>query len=310
MGILLAVCSKNNYEDAMEAIRGHKHMVLKEEDFVCFKINWEPKAKNIAEIAAELNIGIDSLVFVDDNPVERDSVRENFPEVAVPEFPKDTSNLEAFAHEIYREFFYTLDNTVEDKQKTKMYKDNVLRSNERSGSANLESFFKGLKMKITIRQVNSDDEKRATELTQKTNQFNLTTKRYTERQIHALMISKDYLMYIASVSDKYGDNGKVVLVIVKVEGTVALIDSFIMSCRVMGRFIEDQIIGFIEDDLKFRGVEIVKASFTATKKNKPVVGFYDRLRYELIKDENEQKDYMLKISEKSERKRYGELITE
>lgn len=310
MGILLAICSKNNYEDAMEAINSHKHMVLKEEDFVCFKINWEPKAKNIAEIANELNIGIDSLVFVDDNPVEREAVRENLPEVCVPEFPKDTANLEDFAHELYRKFFYTLDNTLEDKKKTKMYRDNVLRNNEMLSSVNLETFFKGLKTEIRIRELTLDDEKRAAELTQKTNQFNLTTKRYTEKEIHDFSNSEDYAVYIASASDKYGDNGKILLVIVKVEGAVAIIDSFIMSCRVMGRYIEDQIIDYIEDDLCSRGVETIKSSFIATKKNKPVVEFYDRLGYMMTKNKNSQKDYLLKISNKHERKKYGKLIRE
>jgi len=309
MGILLAICSKNNYEDAMEAINKHEHMVLKEEDFVCTKINWEPKTRNIKEIASELNIGIDSLVFIDDNPVERDAVRENVPEVCVPEFPKDTSKLEAFAHDIYEIYFFTLDNTIEDKNKTKMYKDNVRRNTERAAATDLESFFKGLKTKILIREVLPEDIKRATELTQKTNQFNLTTKRYTDKEILNLASSKNTKIYIASVSDKYGDNGKVSLAIVNLVGEEAVIDSFIMSCRVMGRYIEDQIIDYIENDLKEHGVKTIKALYKPTKKNKPVLGFYDRLGYKKINETNGEKEYKLDLSKKQLRKLYGELIS-
>jgi FkbH-like protein len=308
MGILLAICSKNNPEDAMEVIRNHKHMVLREEDFVCFKINWEPKSKNIEEIAAELNIGIDSLVFIDDNPVEREGVRENLPHVSVPEFPKDTSNLESFAHEIYRKYFYTLDNTIEDKSKTKMYRDNVKRSTEKAASTDLESFFRGLQTQICIWEVQEADIKRAAELTQKTNQFNLTTRRYTEQGIRNFVMSEDFIVYIASVNDKYGDNGKVCLVIVKSDGKTALIDSFIMSCRVMGRFIEDQIIDYIESDLILRGIEILKGQYIQTKKNIPAMKFYDRLGYHLLSMVEGIKEYTLTLSEKPERKKYGELI--
>ncbi|HOO32409.1 MAG TPA: HAD-IIIC family phosphatase [Thermotogota bacterium] len=308
MGILLAVCSKNNPDDAMEVIRKHPHMVLREEDFVSFRINWEPKPKNVAEIAAELNIGIDSLVFIDDNPVEREAVRENLPEVTVPEFPKDTANLESFTHELYRQYFYTLENTFEDRDKTKMYRDNARRSTEQASATDLESFFRGLKTEIIIWKLQPADIRRAAELTQKTNQFNLTTKRYTEKDIEAFSRSEDYVVYIASVSDKYGDNGKVSLVIVKKDGRTAEIDSFIMSCRVMGRYIEDQILDFIEVDLKSCGVEQLNAQYIQTKKNMPVMKFYNRLGYRLLSMADGIKQYTLKLDEKPERKTYGELI--
>jgi len=308
MGILLAICSKNNYDDAMEVIKKHEHMVLREEDFVCTKINWEPKTKNIKEIASELNIGIDSLVFIDDNPVEREVVRENILEVSVPEFPKDTAKLEVFAHDIYKRYFFTLDNTIEDKNKTKMYKDNVLRNTEKAASIDLESFYKGLNTEIFIREVLPEDIKRAAELTQKTNQFNLTTKRYTEKEISGFASSNNVKIYIASVSDKYGDNGKVSLVIVLIDDENAVFDSFIMSCRVMGRYIEDQIIDYIENDLKENGVKIIKAMYKPTKKNKPVLNFYDRLGYKIINESNGEKEYQLDLSKKSMRKVYGELI--
>jgi len=308
MGILLAVCSKNNPDDAMEVIRKHPHMVLREEDFVSFRINWKPKPKNVAEIAAELNIGIDSLVFIDDNPVEREAVRENLPEVTVPEFPKDTANLESFTHELYRKYFYTLENTFEDRDKTKMYRDNARRSTEQASATDLESFFRGLKTEIIIWKLQPADIRRAAELTQKTNQFNLTTKRYTEKDIEAFSRSEDYVVYIASVSDKYGDNGKVSLVIVKKDGRTAEIDSFIMSCRVMGRYIEDQILDFIEVDLKSCGVEQLNAQYIQTKKNMPVMKFYNRLGYRLLSMADGIKQYTLKLDEKPERKTYGELI--
>jgi len=308
LGILLAICSKNNYEDAIEVIKNHPHMVLKEKDFVAVKINWNHKVDNISEIASDLNIGIDSLVFIDDNPVERESVRDLIPEVTVPEFPKDTSELTKFIKNIYEEHFYTVDFTKEDRKKTEMYRQNSLRAREKSSVGSLDVFLKGLQTEIAISELKNEDIKRAAELTQKTNQFNLTTKRYTEEQMRFFLNSNEYRVYIASVKDKYGDNGKVGLLIVKLEADIAYIDSFIMSCRVMGRYIEDQIIEYVESELIKEGIKNIKSEFIPTKKNAPVSQLYERLGYS-VEDENDNyKKYSILVENVPERKKYGKLV--
>ncbi len=308
LGVLLAICSKNNYDDAIEVINSHPHMVLKEEDFVSLKINWEQKAKNISEIASELNIGTDSLVFIDDNPVERESVRMLMPEVAVPEFPKDTAELSKFIRGVYEEYFYTVDFTDEDRNKTEMYRQNNMREREKSAAGDLESFLKGLQTEIAIGLLKPGDVKRAAELTQKTNQFNLTTRRYSEERIRNFMDSDEYRVYMASAKDKYGDNGKIGLVIAKLEGDSAFVDTFVMSCRVMGRYIEEQIIGFVENDLKESGIRIIKSEFIPTGKNKPVCLLYENLGYSVEEESDSGKKYTISIANIPERKKYGKLV--
>ncbi|HOA80928.1 MAG TPA: HAD-IIIC family phosphatase [Defluviitaleaceae bacterium] len=314
MGILLAIVSKNNEEDALEVFRKHPHMVLKEDDFVIKKINWNLKAENLKEISEDLNIGLDSLVFIDDNPIERESVKQALPEIIVPDFPGDTSNLKKFAETLYYDYFTVLKLTKEDKEKTMMYKQNAERSKTKKTSASFEEFLKNLEIKIYIWKAQEEDIARIAQLTQKTNQFNLTTKRYTEKDIRNFIESNNYEVYVASVKDKFGDNGKVSVLIVKKEGETAEIDTFLMSCRVMGNFIEDQIITFVEESLLKDQVRKINASYIKTKKNEPVKDLFERLGYNLIKNEGQNKYYQLDLSNlekvKSKRKYFGELISQ
>lgn len=311
LGIILAVASKNNFDDAIKVIREHKHMVLQEEDFVALKINWDLKSQNIRDLSEELNIGLDSIVFIDDNPVERESVKRELPEVTVPDFPQDTSELLDFAIELYNNYFYTLSTTDEDTAKTKIYRQNMKRRDEQKSCASYEDFLRSLETKIEIRRISAENIQRASQLTQKTNQFNLTTKRYSERELLALINEKDFGGFVVYVNDRFGDNGMVSVVITKhkTKGEVEL-DTFLLSCRVMGRFIEDQIIGFIEDLYKKLGYKKLITYYKPTGKNAPAKDLFERLGYTLIDvDSTGNKKYVLNLEKLNKRcaKEFGEL---
>jgi FkbH-like protein len=279
MGVILGVVSKNNEADVFEAFERHEHMVLRKGDFVTMKINWSPKAENIAELAQGLDIGMDSIVFIDDNPVEREAVRTALPEVTVPEFPDDTSELATFLERVYKDFFFTLESTEEDRKRRESYSANAKRAAERTAAPSIEDFLAGLDTKIFFTRACEQDLRRAAQLTQKTNQFNLTTRRYTEQELRALQMMPGADVFIASVADKYGDNGKVFVSIVRREAPdIAGLDTFLMSCRVVGRFIEDQILDQLVKEVRANGVSKLRVLFIPTTKNSLARAFVERLR--------------------------------
>jgi len=308
LGVLLTICSKNNVNDVMEAFEKHKHMVLKKDDFVRMKINWENKLKNIRELAEELNLGLDSFVFIDDNPAERELIKTSLP-CEVPGFPIDTARLNDFAWEIYKRYFYTLKVSVEDVKKTEMYLKEMEREKLKENVASLEEYLKSLNMKMKIRKLKEEDIQRAAELTQKTNQFNLTTLRLTEAEVRARMNDPNYSVYIASVEDRFGEYGKVLLAFVKKDylNRTAEFENLLMSCRVFGRYLEDQFVGFIENDLLKEGIQELRARYIPTTKNKPAQDFFDRLAYEVETFENGEKAYKLDIRKAGERHGYALL---
>ncbi len=309
-GVILAVVSKNNYEDVMEVFKEHKGMYLKEEDFSAMKINWEPKAWNIEALARELNIGLDSIVFIDDNPIEREAVKYQLPQVVVPDFPEDSADLEHFIIKVYNDYFFSINITEEDKEKTAMYRQNSLRDKEKQTSNSIEDYLMKLHTNIKIWRAEEADVDRIAQLTQKTNQFNLTTKRYTDKDIDRMINSSEFDVYVASVEDKYGDNGKTVVLIVKKNKDQIEIDTFLMSCRIMGRFVEDQVIVFIENKYRAQGFKSIKASYLKTNKNLPVSDLFERLGYGLLEhDDCGNKRYQLGLDQTTnKRKIFGELI--
>lgn len=312
LGVILAIVSKNNYMDAIKVIREHKHMILKEDDFVDLKINWETKAYNIRKISEELNIGLDSIVFIDDNPVERESIKKELPQVVVPDFPEDTSQLEDFAVQIYNDYFYTLFTTNEDDKKTEIYKQNKRRIEAVKSSGSYEEFLNSLNTEITIWRINEDDIKRASQLTQKTNQFNLTTKRYSEAELFSLLNEEVYDCFIANVKDKFGDNGIVSVIITKrISKSEVELDTFLLSCRVMGRFIEDKIISYIEKIYFELGFKKLITYYIPTDRNLPVKELFERLGYTLVNlDRSGKKKYELSLDKINnlERKDIGKLV--
>jgi FkbH-like protein len=196
MGVILGIVSKNNEADALEVLERHEHMVLRKRDFALMKINWSTKAQNIGELAQDLDIGMDSIVFIDDNPVEREAIRAALPEVTVPEFPADTCELTSFLERVYKEWFFTLESTEEDRKRTEAYLDNAKRATERRVAPSIEEFLSGLRTKIFLTQARDEEFGRAAQLTQKTNQFNLTTQRYTERELRTLQSTPGAAVFI------------------------------------------------------------------------------------------------------------------
>lgn len=311
-GIIIAIVSKNNEREALDIIKHHSDMVLKTDDFVTMKINWNEKVKNIEEISKELNIGIDSMIFIDDNPIEREHVKDFFKNITVPDFPLDTSMLEKFITNIYYEHFYILDLLDEDKEKTIMYKNEIERNEFKNRDISADDFYRRLQTKIFIKYFDRSDVARVVQLCQKTNQFNVTSKRYSERDVIDLANSINYDIYIASVEDKFGNNGQtIVLILDKKNKDIVKIDLFLMSCRIMGRNVEYNIQQFIIEKLKLEGYKQIEAEYIPTEKNKPVEELFERLGYRLIHvDENGIKKYIFDIEEfyLHKNKIFGELI--
>ena len=303
-GVLLGIVSKNNEEDVQGILTAHPHMVLGQECFVIQKINWKPKHENIEQIAAELNLGLDSFVFFDDNPTERQLIRDMLPQVEVPDFPDKPEELAPAMVEIYRKFFAGSFLTEEDLQKTKQYASNVKRTALQESAGSFEDYLKQLA--ITMERVNpASHVERLTQLVNKTNQFNLTTKRYTQNEMQEILADANKKVYLYRVEDRFGDNGVVAAVIVDRSGEPARIEEFVMSCRVMGKNIEYAIMDDIEKDLLHQGVTRLQGIYLPTPKNKPVSQLYEQLGYQKTGDTGEGGTlYELPLAEASERTYY------
>lgn len=280
-GVLLGIVSKNNEEDAMEILAKHPHMVLGPECFAIRKINWISKHENIKAIAKELNLGTDSFVFWDDNPTERQLIKEMLPEVAVPDFPEKPEDLASAMAVIYREYFAKSVLTGEDLEKTEQYAANAQRSQLEENATSFEDYLKQLDI-VMKRMDPREHVERFTQLVNKTNQFNLTTQRYTQNQVQELLDDGNKKVYLYSVADRFGDNGIVAAAIVDVTGEMPVIEEFVMSCRVMGKNIEYAVIEDMEKDLQQAGYSAVRGRYIPTAKNKPVEKLYEQLGYHKV----------------------------
>jgi len=271
-GILLAINSKNNPEDALKVIREHPYMILREENFASMKINWNDKISNMKEIATELNIGLDSMVFFDDDPLNREYIEINLPQVNTVNLSSDPSLYSQILQEINE--FSILKITNEDTTRGQMYHQQLQRKELEQTSPNLGDFLAQLGIHVLIKKTNNFTIPRISQLTLKTNQFNLTTRRYQEEDIRKFLQDDKMLVGCAQVEDKFGDNGITGVFIVKKEKpTEWLLDTFLLSCRVMGREVEKGILNFILDTAKKNGVQKIKAQFIPTQKNKPSESF-------------------------------------
>lgn len=301
-GAVLAICSKNNEQDAMYLIENHPHMILSKDDFVVCKINWEQKDKNIVEIASELNVGLDSLVFWDDSETERELIRQSLPEVVVGEFPGKVDEIPNALTALYKEYFSKNRLTKEDMDKTNQYIQNKKRDDLAKSVGNFRDYLKSLK--ITIERVSAEDnEARLLQLVNKTNQFNLTTIRYEASEIKATLESDTKEVYLYSVSDCFGDYGIVSAVIVDTDGD-PFIEEFVLSCRVMGKKVEMAIVSAIEADLKAKGYKNLLANFIPTNKNMPVKNLFEDLGYTVLEDNDGDKTYVIKLDEEHIREYY------
>ena len=286
-GVILAICSKNNEQDVLELWEKNPYLVLRKEHFAAYRINWQDKATNLEELAEELNLGLDSFVFVDDNPVERTLIKQLLPMVSVPDFPTQPYDLPVFFKNLVEEEFKVYSVTEEDKVKTAQYKANAQRSNLRKSFADFTEFLESLDMRLTISAANEYNIPRSAQMTQKTNQFNLTTKRYTDAEVRA-MIGKGCQVYCLSVADRFGDNG--ITGCIMVDGNE--VDSFLLSCRILGKGIETAFIKKVFQILRQQGVDELKASYVPTPKNGQVKDFYEKMGMLCVAEgENGEKEY-------------------
>ena len=271
-GILLAVCSKNNLDDAMEALDQHPGMLVRSKDFAAVRINWTDKSQNLREIAQELNIGIDALAFVDDNRFEREQVRAALPEVAVIDLPENPLEYAAAARDC--PVFERLTLSAEDQQRTAMYAGQKARAGAEQSFQSKEDFFRFLEQEAEIAPVSDLTLARVAQLTQKTNQFNLTTRRYSEQQVAEMAARPGWQVLSIKVRDRFGDHGLVGVAITHDEGEQCEVDTLLMSCRVIGRTIETAFLSHLAKRAAGRGCKGLVGWFLPTKKNAPAREFY------------------------------------
>jgi FkbH-like protein len=280
-GIVLAVCSKNNPEDAREPFKTNRDMHLTLEDFGAFEACWEPKSVAIERIALTLALGLDSFVFFDDNPAEREHVRQTLPEVEVVEVPEDPSEyiraLEA------GQWFETVSLTVEDRQRSEQYRAEAQRREIKTNFASVEEYQFSMKMIGDVRAVDDDDFPRVMQLIGKTNQFNLTTRRHTSEAVRQMLSRGDTVAITVRMADRFGDYGLVALLIgVRESETTLRIDTWLMSCRVIGRTAEEFCLNALTDRAKSLGYRKLLGHFIPTKKNALVKDLFPRLGFALI----------------------------
>jgi len=291
-GVILAVSSKNEYNLAKEGF-SHPDSVLKFDDFTTFKANWEPKSENIKNIATEINIGLDSLVFIDDNSVEREIVSSQLPSVAVPNVGNDVFN---FVNHIDKNGFFEITAlSKDDLNRNKSYKDNQVRIEQQSLFTNYDDFLKSLNMSAEIKSFSPLYLDRITQLINKTNQFNLTTKRYTIGEIEAVASDPKYIKIYGKLADKFGDNGLISILVGKIEDSSCHIDLWLMSCRVLKRNMEHAMLDSLVEACLQNGVSSITGYYYRTAKNNMVANFYENMGFALIKQNDEDSIWELQL---------------
>lgn len=285
LGVLLNVNSKNDEENAIAGLN-HPDGVLKPEDFIVIKANWETKSQNISEIASWLNIGKDALVFVDDNPMEREIIRQQVPEVAVPEMTEGENPApDRFIRILDKNgYFEVISLSEDDKKRNDMYKANALRKSQEESFGDYKEFLKSLEMKGIIAGFDPVHFSRIAQLTNKSNQFNLTTRRYTQAEIELIAKDSDYITLYGRLSDKFGDNGVVSLIIGKKEEKTLHLELWLMSCRVLKRDMEFAMMDALVKECQKREINTMKGYYYKTAKNAMVKDFYGLMGFEKIMD--------------------------
>ena len=281
-GIIICVASKNNEEIAKEPFEKHPDMILKLDDIAVFQANWETKVDNIRTIQSILNIGFDSMVFLDDNPFERNMVRENIPSITVPELPKDPCDYLEYLYSL--NLFETASYSNADKDRTKQYQLEAKRVSLSKTFNNEADFLKSLNMVSTVSGFTKFNTPRVAQLSQRSNQFNLRTIRYTEADIAAMAKNPDIIDLSFTLEDKFGDNGLIAVIIMKKQDSETLfIDTWFMSCRVLKRGMEDFTLNTIVEKAKSAGYKKIIGEYLPTLKNKMVENHYTQLGFNKIK---------------------------
>ena len=294
-GVILAVCSKNDEVNALAPFEQHPDMLLTRTDIACFVANWQDKAANIRAIAQQVNIGLDSLVFVDDNPFERNLVRAELPMVAVPEVSDDPATFAVTLADAG--YFEGLAITDEDRERTQLYQANIARDTLQTRSSDLPSYLRGLQMELIWRRFDKVGLQRTVQLINKTNQFNLTTRRYTDEDVLALMQDPNAFGLQFRLLDRFGDNGIIAIIIGrKVNADDVLLDTWLMSCRVLGRQVEEATLGVVAAQARHLGAKRLVGEYRPTSKNGMVKKHYAELGFSpLDVDENGNKRDVLEL---------------
>lgn len=297
-GILICLCSKNNPGEVDKVIKSHPDMQLREKHITINKSNWSDKVSNLKEIAQELNIGLDSFVFVDDSPFEVNLIKELLPEITVLQVPNKLYEYPKMLRENIG-LFYNLSFTAEDRKKIEMYNQQVYRETLKNEFTDIENYLASLELKMTVYQDEESIIPRMSQLSQKTNQFNLTTKRYTDGDIKNLIEDDASKVFAFSVSDKFGDSGitGLCIIIFSDKNQTVEIDTYLMSCRIIGRNIEYAFIDYLIDMMKRNKVKVVEARYIKTQKNEQVKTFYDKCSFRMTDSNESVRNYSLGVSE-------------
>lgn len=295
-GVLLGIVSKNEEATALEAINSHPEMVLKLNDFAGWKINWQDKAQNIVDLVSDINLGLQSAVFIDDNPVEQARVRDALPEVLVPEWPADSMLYKSTL--LGLRCFDTPSISKEDMERTRMYANEQQRNELRKSFSSLDEWLNGLEIKIKIEELNEVNLQRAAQLLNKTNQLNLTARRMTEKELLDWAKGDKRKLWTFRVSDKLGDSGLTGIISLELKNDYCQVVDFILSCRVIGRKVEETMVFTAIQYAKKMGLKNVKAEYIPTPKNKPCLEFWEKSGFEISGSEysfiwNLEKDYNL-----------------
>ncbi|HOA72051.1 MAG TPA: HAD-IIIC family phosphatase [Phycisphaerae bacterium] len=273
-GIILAISSKNDAAEAMAVLADHPGMVLRPEHFAAVRINWNDKATSLREIAAELNVGIDALAFLDDNPHEREWIRSQLPEVWVVDLPDDPAGYERALRQ--QPVFERLALTDEDRRRGAMYAEQRRRRDLEQSCQTLEDYYRSLGLVVEVEEAGPDTRERAAQLLAKTNQFNLTGRRFTSQELAAMQERDDALVLITRVRDRFGDSGIVGVIVVRLQDARCHIDAFVMSCRVIGRTVETAMLAALAEQAAGRGIRALTGVFVPTARNAPARDFYAR----------------------------------
>ena len=292
-GTLLAVCSKNDHAKAAAAFEKHPEMVLHLEDFVAFKANWEPKSDNLRQMAAELNLGLDSFVFVDDNPAEIDIVRQFAPEVTTILLGPDPSDYVAQLADC--RLFEPRSLTAEDAARTEQYRSDAHRQALSAAVTDMAAYLESLAMEAVINEFTLVDAPRLAQLINKSNQFNLTTRRRTEAEIHALMADANQVGFSCRLADRFGDHGLISIVIGEKAGDTLKIDTWLMSCRVLKRQVENEVLNELIRLAKIKGCTRLEGVYRPTAKNEMVRDFYTTMGFALLAEDTNSRVFGLEL---------------
>jgi FkbH-like protein len=278
-GVILAICSKNNTCDALEVMEQHPHMLIRPSMISCYRINWDDKPKNMLQISAELNIGLDAMMFADDTPSEREMMRATLPDVEVLELPEDASCFADTLKKCTR--FWPLQLTKDDAAKGVFFSRERLRRESKELAENVEDYLVNSKISITIAEADAPSLPRITQLFNKTNQFNLTTKRYSDSDLEKLARNQDNHIFYMSMKDAYGDYGIIATALI----AGATVDSFVLSCRAFGKRAENAFLIYLLQYLKDLGHKQVFGRSVPSKKNAMTKDFYQALGFVLEKQD-------------------------